>query len=42
MHELSPLLRFAENELQIAALLFMAAVYALKIRWILHFPAGKD
>ncbi len=36
------LLLFAENELQIAALLFMAAVYLLKIRWILKFPAGGD
>ncbi len=35
-------LRFAENDLQIAALLFMAAVYALKVRWILKFPAGGD
>ncbi len=42
MHEASPLLRFAEDKLQIFALLFMATVYALKIRWILHFPAGKD
>ncbi len=36
------LLLFSENELQIAALLFMAAVYLLKIRWILKFPAGRD
>ncbi len=42
MHHISPMLSFAENELQVAALLFMAAVYALKIRWILSFPAGRD
>jgi len=35
-------LRFAENELQIGALIFMVVVYALKIRWILNFPAGRD
>jgi nitrate reductase gamma subunit len=39
---MSPLLSFAENTLQIVALLFMAAVYTLKIRWILKFPAGRD
>jgi nitrate reductase gamma subunit len=38
----SPLLLFSENELQIVALVFMAVVYALKIRWILKFPAGRD
>jgi len=38
----SPLLSFAENELQVAALVFMAVVYSLKIRWILKFPAAKD
>jgi nitrate reductase gamma subunit len=42
MYQTSPLLQFAENQLQIIALLFMATVYALKIRWILHFPQGKD
>ena len=35
-------LQFAENELQIGALIFMAVVYGLKIRWILSFPAGRD
>lgn len=39
---MSPLLQFAENELQIGALLFMAVVYTLKIRWILKFPAARD
>lgn len=38
----SSLLRFAEERLQILALLFMAVVYAFKIRWILRFPAGRD
>jgi len=42
MPEPSALLQFAENQLQIAALVFMAVVYSLKIRWILRFPAGKD
>ncbi len=42
MYQTSRLLQFAENELQVVALLFMATVYTLKIRWILHFPAGKD
>ncbi len=42
MYQSSPLLQFAENLLQIIALLFMATVYTLKIRWILRFPAGKD
>ena len=39
---MSPLLRFAQNELQVAALIVMAVVYSLKIRWILKFPAGRD
>jgi nitrate reductase gamma subunit len=42
MPETSPLLHFAEDTLQIAALTFMAVVYALKVRWILRFPAGRD
>ena len=42
MHEPGPLLNFAQNQLQIAALSFMAVVYILKIRWILGFPAGRD
>ncbi|MEK7407389.1 MAG: hypothetical protein AAB225_20120 [Acidobacteriota bacterium] len=42
MHELSPLLAFVQDQLQIAALLFMAVVYALKIRWIFRFPAARD
>jgi hypothetical protein len=42
MHEPTPLLKFAENQLQIASLVFMAAVYLWKIHWILSFPAGRD
>jgi len=42
MYEPSPLLSFAQDKLQVLALLFMATVYALKIRWILRFPAGRD
>ena len=42
MYQASPLLQFAENLLQIVALLFMATIYTLKIRWILRFPQGKD
>jgi hypothetical protein len=42
MHEVSPLLAFVQDELQIGALLFMALVYALKIRWIFSFPAARD
>ncbi len=42
MYEPSPLLRFAEDKLQILAFSFMAIVYLLKIRWILKFPAGRD
>lgn len=42
MPETSPLLHFVEDQLQILALAFMAVVYALKVRWILKFPAGRD
>jgi len=42
MYQASPVLRFAEDHLQIAALLFMAVVYIIKIGWILKFPAGRD
>jgi nitrate reductase gamma subunit len=42
MHDMSPLLQFAEDRLQIIALSFMAIVYLLKIRWILRFPASRD
>lgn len=40
--ETSPLVEFAEDTLQIAALSFMALVYALKVRWMLKFPAARD
>lgn len=42
MHDTSPLLRFAEDRLQLVALSVMAVAYILKIRWILRFSAGKD
>ena len=42
MYEPSPLLDFAQDQLQIFALLFMAVVYVIKIRWILKFPASKE
>ena len=38
----SPLLHFAENQLQLITLSFMAIIYALKIRWVLSFPASTD
>ena len=41
MHK-SAFLHFAENELQIMALLFMAAVYIYRIYWLLRFKAGRD
>jgi hypothetical protein len=42
MHPTSPLLHFAEDTLQIAALSFMAVVYALKVWWIFRYPAARD
>jgi nitrate reductase gamma subunit len=42
MHEVSPLLHFAEHRLQEAALLIMVVVYAFRIRWLLHFKAGGE
>ncbi len=39
---MSEALHFAEDRLQVIALLFMAVVYILKIRWILSHPAGKE
>jgi hypothetical protein len=35
-------LRFVSDELQIMALIFMAAVYFFRIRWLLRFPAGRE
>jgi nitrate reductase gamma subunit len=42
MYEPSPFLLFAEDKLQILALCCMAIVYALKIRWIMSYAAGRD
>ncbi len=39
---MSPLLDFAENELQLVALGFMAVVYILRVRWVLGYKAGRD
>jgi nitrate reductase gamma subunit len=39
---MSETLHFAEHRLQEMALLFMAIVYTLRIRWLLRFPAGKE
>jgi len=38
---MSPLLKVLENEVQVAALLFMAAVYALRLVWIFRFRLPK-
>ncbi len=42
MHEISPLLHFAEHRLQEVALGFMAVVYATRIAWFLRFKPGRD
>ncbi|MBI5488277.1 MAG: hypothetical protein HY905_13170 [Deltaproteobacteria bacterium] len=39
---MSELLHFAEHRLQEGALVFMAVVYTLRIRWLLKFKAGKE
>ncbi|MCK5503844.1 MAG: hypothetical protein KAJ10_01710 [Thermodesulfovibrionia bacterium] len=39
---MSNLLHFSEHTLQEIALLFMAIVYILRIRWLLRFTAGKE
>jgi nitrate reductase gamma subunit len=39
---MSETLRFVSNDLQIMALSFMAVVYILRIRWFLHFQAGRE
>ena len=39
---MSELLHFAEHTLQEVALIFMAIVYTLRVRWLLHFKAGRD
>jgi len=38
----SETLRFLENEVQIAALLFMSAVYTLRLIWIFRFKSKKE
>jgi len=40
--EVSHFTELLMDEVQIVALLFMAVVYALKIRWILKFKAGSE
>jgi len=42
MHEISPLLHFAEHTLQELALGFMALVYLTRIAWLLRFKPGKE
>jgi len=39
---MTELLHFAEHQLQEGALAIMAAVYALRIAWLLSFKAGRD
>jgi hypothetical protein len=39
---MSDLLRFIENEVQIAALLFLALVYAARLIWIFRFRSRKE
>jgi hypothetical protein len=39
---MSTLLRFFENELQIACLAFMAVVYMVRLAWILRFKTRRD
>lgn len=38
----SAFLHFSEHTLQEVALVFMACVYALRLRWLFKFKAGKD
>jgi hypothetical protein len=38
----SELFNFSEHELQEGALLFMAAVYTVRIAWLLRFPAARE
>jgi len=39
---MSELLHFSEHTLQEAALVIMAIVYTLRVRWLLKFKAGKE
>jgi len=42
MPEISQTLHFAENDLQVWSLTFMALVYITRIAWFLRFKAGKE
>lgn len=39
---MSELLHFSEHALQEGALVFMAVIYTLRVRWLLKFKAGKE
>ena len=39
---MSSVLRILENEVQIAALLFLALVYSVRLIWLFHFKTRKD
>jgi len=39
---MSELLHFAEHTLQEIALVFMAIVYSLRVRWLFNFKGGKE
>ena len=39
---MSEFLRFLENEVQIAALIFMAAVYTVRLVWLFRFRSRKE
>ena len=39
---MSGTLRFVSEDLQVMALIFMASVYLLRIRWLLHFKPGRE
>lgn len=39
---MSPLLQFVEDRLQIAALMFMASVYVIRVFWLFHFRAVRE
>ena len=39
---MSPFLRILENEVQLAALAFMAAVYTLRLVWLFRFKASRE
>jgi hypothetical protein len=39
---MSHLLRFLENEVQVACLIFMGSAYALRVAWLLRFKAPRE